>query len=87
MSTESDSVPNTDESSPDEPRRPSPPTASAGSGRRRSQEFKQELLVRLPKLPSPQWQASETLDVYKELRGIVDLDADAFLKPLEQIAE
>ncbi|HEY0079229.1 MAG TPA: hypothetical protein VGB73_11330 [Pyrinomonadaceae bacterium] len=45
------------------------------------------MLGRLPTLLAPQWQASETLNVYQELQGIVDLDADAFLQPLANIAE
>lgn len=61
--------------------------SGGGSARRRSQEFRQELLGRLPTLLAPQWQASETLNVYQELQGIVDLDADAFLQPLANIAE
>jgi hypothetical protein len=61
--------------------------AGGGSARRRSHEFRQELLGRLPTLQAPQLQASETLNVYQELQGIVDLDADAFLQPLANIAE
>lgn len=83
MTKEPDATPQTEAVNPAEP----PPRAAAGSGRRRSPEFRQELLGRLPRLPAPQWQASETLNVYQELQGIVDLDADAFLKPLEKIAE
>lgn len=63
------------------------PAPGGGSSRRRSPEFKQELLRRLPTLAAPQWQASETLNVYQELQGIVDLDADAFLQPLAKIAD
>lgn len=61
--------------------------AGGGSARRRSHEFRQELLGRLPTLQAPQLHASETLNVYQELQGIVDLDADAFLQPLANITE
>jgi hypothetical protein len=66
---------------------PEPQEVGGGSSRRRSHEFRQELLGRLPMLLAPQLQASETLNVYQELQGIVDLDADAFLQPLANIAE
>jgi hypothetical protein len=87
MTNETEARPNAEDVEPAEP--PETQTAESGGGpaRRRSQEFRQELLGRLPTLLAPQWQASETLNVYQELQGIVDLDADAFLQPLANIAE
>jgi hypothetical protein len=70
-----------------EPQERSEPASDGGASRRRSQEFRRELLTRLPELATPQWQPSEALNVYQELQGIVDLDADAFLRPLAKIAE
>jgi hypothetical protein len=64
-----------------------PEAARPSVPRRESPQFRQELLSRLPILAAPKWQPSETLDVYQDLQGIVDLDADAFLEPLEPIAE
>jgi hypothetical protein len=70
-----------------EPQEQPEPAYDGGAARRRSQEFRRELLSRLPELATPQWQPSEALHVYQELQGIVDLDADAFLRPLAKIAE
>jgi hypothetical protein len=65
-----------------------PDTANATAPpRRRSRSFRQELLKRLPILSAPKWQATQTWNVYQELQGIVDLDADVFLEPLEPITE
>jgi hypothetical protein len=64
-----------------------PEAAGQGLMGRESFEFRQELLSRLPTLAVPKWQPQETLNVYQDLQGIVDLDADAFLQPLESIAE
>ena len=55
--------------------------------KQRSRNFGKALLSKLPKLGVSQWQASDTLDVYQDMQGIVDLDADAFLQPLEPLAE
>jgi hypothetical protein len=53
----------------------------------RSKAFRTKLLSRLPKLAAARWEASDTLNVYQDFQGVVDLDADAFLGPLEQLAE
>lgn len=87
MTNETDARPHTEESESAEPPEIQGPEAGEGSARRGSHEFRQELLGRLPMLLAPQWQASETLNVYQELQGIVDLDADAFLQPLANIAD
>lgn len=55
--------------------------------KRRSRGFGRALLTKLPKLGVTQWEPSDTLDVYQDMQGIVDLDADAFLQPLEPLAE
>jgi hypothetical protein len=47
-----------------------------------SRTFQKELLARLPTLQSSKWEAKETLNVYQDMQGIVNLDADAFLQPL-----
>lgn len=60
-------------------------TRPSVSPNRESRKFRQELLSRLPILAAPQWQSSETLDIYQDLQGVVDLDADAFLEPLSAI--
>jgi hypothetical protein len=62
-------------------------TTSQLPPRRKSHAFRQELLSRLPMLGVSKWQPTETLNVYQDLQGIVDLSADAFLEPLEPIAE
>jgi hypothetical protein len=59
----------------------------AGIPNRQSRNFKQEILSRLPKLVASKWETTETLNIYQDLREVVDLDADAFLAPLEPIAE
>jgi hypothetical protein len=86
MTTEADDKPQPEDIESSDPQE-QPERTEAGGPPRRSQEFKQELLARLPTLAAPKWQASETLNVYQELQGIVDLDADAFLLPLANIAE
>lgn len=88
MIDETDAAPHAEEGESAEPQeQQQDPTAGGGAARRRSHEFRQELLGRLPVLMAPQWQASETLNAYQELQGIVDLDADAFLQPLADIAD
>ena len=49
--------------------------------------FGRGLLAKLPQLTGERWEASDTLNVYQDLKGVVDLDADAFLQPLERLAE
>lgn len=53
----------------------------------RTKAFRAKLLSRLPKLAAARWEASDTLNVYQDFQGVVDLDADAFLRPLEPLAE
>lgn len=72
---------------PETPASPKTETARENLPRRESRAFRQQLLSRLPTLAVPKWEQTETLDVYQDLQGIVDLDADAFLEPLEPIAE
>ena len=62
-------------------------TPAGGTPNRQGRHFKQQLLSRLPKLTASKWEATETLNIYQDLREVVDLDADAFLAPLEPIAE
>jgi hypothetical protein len=66
-----------------------PKTEESGSNHPRSESraFKQEILSRLSILVASKWEATETLNIYRDVQGILDLDADAFLKPLEDIAE
>ena len=87
MINEPDDKPRPEGGEPSDPQEQLERTGPEVTARRRTQEFKQELLSRLPTLEAPQWQASETLNVYQEMQGIVDLDADAFLLPLANIAE
>jgi hypothetical protein len=53
----------------------------------RTKAFRAKLLSRLPKLAAAKWEASDTLNVYQDFQGVVDLDSDAFLRPLEPLAE
>lgn len=87
MTDETEAAPHAEEGESAELLEQQEPVAGGGAARRWSQEFRQELLGRLPVLMAPQWQASETLNAYQELQGIVDLDADAFLQPLANIAD
>lgn len=87
MTDETEAAPHAEEGESAEAPGQQGPAAGGVATRRRSHEFRQELLGRLPVLLAPQWQASETLNAYQELQGIVDLDADAFLKPLANIAD
>ena len=67
---------------------PQAPTPTPAVGpRRHSRAFRQELLSRLPHLTIESWAAAESLDVYQEMQGLIELDADAFLQPLQPIAE
>lgn len=52
-----------------------------------SRAFKQELLFRLPTLSVSKWETTETLNIYRDLQVILELDADAFLEPLKPIGE
>ncbi len=63
--------------------------AAKGKGppKRRSRAFGKGLLAKLPTLGVSQWEATDTLNVYQDMQGVVDLDADAFLQPLEPLAE
>ena len=54
---------------------------------RRSRAFSRALLLRLPKLSVASWGATDTLNVVQDMQGVVDLDADAFLQPLESLGE
>jgi hypothetical protein len=58
-------------------------TQPKAAPRRTSRAFRRQLLAELPRLSTAQWQAKDTLDVYKDLQGLVGLDAEAFLRPLE----
>lgn len=51
----------------------------------RSRAFRSKLLSRLPRLAASRWNPGDTLDVYKDMEGLVELDADAFLQPLERL--
>jgi hypothetical protein len=53
----------------------------------KSKAFRSKLLSRLPRLAVATWEAGDTLDVYKDFRSVVDLDADSFLRPLAPLAE
>ena len=78
-----------------EAERPSPKDAqpaAAGANREttpayRSAAFRRALLARLPVLEARTFDAGQTLDVYQDVEAINDLDADAFLRPLESSAE
>jgi len=85
--TEANEKPTPDDNESSTPQEQPDTTSADGVPRRRSRAFRQELLGRLPSLVAPHWQSAETLNIYQELQGIVDVDADAFLEPLEAIAE
>lgn len=65
---------------------PVPGEKSGGLPRRRSRAFRRQLLARLPQLSISKEDAGEALQVHQDMQGIVDLDADAFLEPLERLA-
>jgi hypothetical protein len=70
------------------PQRPLAPEQKQGDvPKLRSKAFRAKLLSRLPKLAAAKWEAGETLNVYQDFQGVVDLDADAFLRSLEPLAE
>jgi hypothetical protein len=58
---------------------------SKGFPKRRSREFQHGLLLRLPRLPVPEWNSRNTLNVYQDLQSLTDPNADAFLGPLESL--
>lgn len=62
------------------------PTGSSGKVAR-TRAFRRNLLSKLPKLTAMGWAASDTLNVFDDIQGIVQLDSDAFLEPLETLAE
>jgi hypothetical protein len=64
----------------------SKPAAGAGKSRR-TRTFRRSLLSKLPKLTAAGWEASDTLNVFDDIQGIVQLDSDTFLEPLETLAE
>jgi len=79
----------TDEVVTDTSATPSAPITREKAGsppRRRSRAFQRQLLARLPQLAVPKWEASETRQVHQDMQSIADLDADAFLEPLERLA-
>jgi hypothetical protein len=71
----------------EESKRNSSTNATKSLPKRRSRAFGRALLSKLPKLAVSRWDVTDTLDVYQDMQGIVDLDADAFLQPLERLAE
>lgn len=77
-----------DETPTDTPAPPSAPVTrekAGGPPRRRSRAFQRQLLARLPELGVPKWEVSETRQVHQDMQSIADLDADAFLEPLERL--
>jgi hypothetical protein len=54
--------------------------------RRRDPKFRVGLIERLPKLGFASWSAKEGFKVDKEWSGIVSLQSDAILGPLEPLA-
>jgi len=54
---------------------------------RRSPAFLNEIISQLPELSVARWEPAQTLNVHQDLGGMVTLDVDAFLQPLESIAE
>jgi hypothetical protein len=66
---------------------PVPDARTKAAPRRRTRAFGKALLSRIPQLTVSQWAASDTFDVYEDMQGLVDLDSDAFLQPLEPVAE
>jgi hypothetical protein len=54
---------------------------------RRSKNFRNKLLSRLPTLAAMRWEANDTLDVYREMQSVVDVEADSFLQPLSPLVD
>lgn len=52
---------------------------------RRSKAFTKALLGRLPQLGHTTVDSSSTLNVYKDMQGVFELDADALLEPLQKL--
>ena len=58
-----------------------------GPKKSRNQKFRRELLTRLPKLHYSTWQVGDQFSVDDDLDDVVDLSADAVLKPLEKLVD
>jgi hypothetical protein len=81
---------NSDENKPDaatdtkdEPAAEAQPAPTAV--KRRGAGFRDQLLAKLPTLGYHSLTVAGALDVRADLGGIVDLDADAFLEPLQAL--
>ncbi len=55
--------------------------------KRRDSAFRRALLEKLPVLGYPDWRSGEVLQIQADLESLVQVDADSFLEPLEQLAE
>jgi hypothetical protein len=65
----------------------SKPEAVPNMPTRKSKQFRDALLTRLPRLRSPNWDASAVFDVHESMAGLRDLGADALLEPLASLAD
>jgi hypothetical protein len=61
------------------------PEPMSGLPNRRARHFRAKLLEKLPRLGFQSTAGITTLDVRQDLAGIGELDADAFLSPLESL--
>lgn len=65
----------------------SAPSLADGPGKTRNLKFRRELLTRLPKLHYASWKVGDQFSVDDDLDDVVDLGADAVLKPLEKLVD
>lgn len=54
---------------------------------RRTRAFARGLLTRLPALAVTRWEAKDAVNLHERLKDVADLNADAFLRPLEQASK
>ena len=65
-----------------------PPDAAPGptAGVKRTQQFRMELLKKLPRLTYTSWTVKDNFHIDEEWSTVVNLRADALLGPLEAVA-
>jgi hypothetical protein len=65
---------------------PATPATPAGPVVKRTPQFRQELLKKLPRLAYTSWTVQDNFRVDEEWDAVVNLKADAILGPLETVA-
>ncbi len=72
-----------DEANSTDTKESAPAPGPAATPVQRTRAFAQGLLTRLPALAVTRWEAKDAMNVHERLKDVTDLDADAFLRPLE----